>query len=181
MNWFGRKTFDAKPILDRYIDKDFEVFACGKDAPDRRDIKAFEKKIGFNLPDDFVAFSQSPLGGVYIAVKEEHWPRPKEGDVSPFWSFLYGLHAMGFGRDIPDWMDLRLEQERFKAKWGHNVVPFLKVIGDVDVYCFTPKKEVVRWCHETDELEPQDKNFAEVLEFEISELKKRRERKRTES
>ena len=172
--------FDAKPILDRYIDRDFEVFACGQDAPAKAVVREFEKRVGFSLPADFIDFSISPLGGVYLAVKEEFWPRPKEFQVGPFWSFLYGLHTMGFGKDIPDWMDIQIQRERFKQDTRHDVVPFLKVIGDADVYCFTSSQEVVRWDHETDVLEPQKKTFADVLEYEIAELKKRRERKKAE-
>jgi len=179
MKWF-RKKFNAKPILDRYMDGDFELFACGKDAPAEKDVRAFEQIIGFGLPPEFVEFSTSPLGGVYIAVKEAIWSRPKAYAVGPFWSFLYGLHTMGFGKGIPEWMDIRIQTKKFKTDTGHNVVPFLKVIGDADVYCFDSRGETARWDHETDELKAQGKTFAEVLAYEVGELKDRKERKKAE-
>src|SRR5690349_618324 len=129
MNWFGRKRFNAKSMLDRYIDRDFAVFACGQDAPAADEVRAFEDIAGFSLPQDFVDFSMSPLGGVYIEVKEEIWPRGTVYDVGPFWSFLYGMHTMGFAKDIPEWMDIRIQTQRFRVDTGHHVVPFLKVIG----------------------------------------------------
>jgi hypothetical protein len=108
----------AKETLDRYMDQDFKLFACGKDAPSEAELTTFEKNVGFPLPSDFRAFSMSPSGGVYIEVKEALWPRPKAYDVGPFWSFLYGLHTYGFGKGIPDWMDIRIESERFQKETG---------------------------------------------------------------
>jgi hypothetical protein len=84
----------AERILDRYMDKDFSLLACGENAASEKEIKAFEKKIGFTLPEDFREFSMSPLGSLLIEVKEDIWPRGKAFDVGPFWSFLYGLYTI---------------------------------------------------------------------------------------
>ena len=181
MSRTNHKKFDAKPILDRYMDQDFALFACGNNAPTEKSVRAFENTLGVRLPQDFVDFSISSLGGVYIEVKEEFWPRHKAGDVGQFWSFLYGFYTMGFGKTVPEWMDIRIQTGRFKKENGHNVVPFLKVIGDADVYCFDSKGNAVRWSHETDEFEPQGKSFAQILEFEVSELKERKEKKKAGS
>jgi hypothetical protein len=175
MSWFSRQKFDAKPILDRYLDGHFAVFAG---AAAESDVRAFEQAAGCRLPQDFVDFSISPYGGIYIAVKEEIWPRPTAHAVGPFWSFLYGMHAMGFAKDCPDWMSIRQGRETFQQQSGLDAVPCLRVIGDADVYCFDARGAVVRWHHETDELEPQRKTFAEIFAHELAELKSRKERKK---
>jgi hypothetical protein len=185
---------DFEAILRKHMDGEFSLFACGAEgAPSEADIAAFETTIGFALPGEFRAFSKSPLGGLYVEVKEEIWPRPKEFDVGPFWSFLYGLFVYGFGREIPEWMDIRRQAEAFRREteaWmdlqpeafrrESKQVPFLKIIGDADVYCFGEDGRIARWSHETGEFEAEDRSFSEVLDFELGELKARKERKKVE-
>jgi hypothetical protein len=57
-------------------------------------------------------------------------------------------------------------------------VPFLKVIGDPEPYCFTRDQKVVIWRHENPS-EPEEvaESFSEVLMFEIHELEQRKEQK----
>jgi len=79
-------------IIEKHIKSgDCQLNACGKDnIPSEKDIKSFEKRIGYSLPNDFKDFSMTWLGGLYVAAKEEIWPRAKAYDVAPFWTFLYG-------------------------------------------------------------------------------------------
>src|SRR5215471_1979543 len=114
--WPFKRKSEYQTVLDKYMDGDLRVFACGKDAPAESVIQQFERQIGFQLPKDFRAFSMSPLGGVYIEVKEQVWPRAKAYDVAPFWSFLYGMFVFGFGKDIPDWMDIRVHTPKFRQE-----------------------------------------------------------------
>ena len=112
-------------------------------------------------------------------MNEDGYPLCSEYDIGPAWSFLYGVHAMGFAADCPAWMEIRQVTKEFKERSGLDAVPFLKVVGDADVYCFDARGDVVRWDHETNALEPQQKSFAEVFEFELAALKARKERKKS--
>ncbi len=57
------------------------------------------------------------------------------------------------------------------------MLPFLKVIGDADVYCFDAEGRVQQWSHEEDTFESYDGNFFDVLRYEFLELEDRRKRK----
>jgi len=175
---FFRKKYDYSGMLKKHLDQDFTLTACGKDAPGKKVIKAFEKEFKMCLPEEFKAFSTSPLGGIYIDVKESIWPRPKELEVAPFWSFLYAVIVYGFAKDIPDWMNIRREAEEFNKDVNPDYFPFLKIIGDADVYCFDRTGLIYRWDHELDEFNKIEMGFNELLEFEVSELKERKEQKK---
>src|SRR6516162_4164047 len=114
----------------------FEVFACQGNEPTEDDVAAFEEVVGFRLPDEFREFTTSPLGGLYVAVREELWPRPKEFDIGPAWSFAYGIKVFGIATDIPEWLDIRVQYREFQAEVMSGLVPFLQVECDADRYCF---------------------------------------------
>ena len=174
--WFRRRNrFDE--ILREYVDGDFSVFAAGDNAPSDSVVGGFETSLGYGLPQDFREFSTSRLGGVYIAVKAELWPRPKEFSVGPFWSFLYGVMAYGFGAEIPEEMDMRIQTSKFKEATRIALAPFFKVIGDADVYCFDENQKIRRWDHEICQAKMIEKTFTEVFAYEVAELRKRKDRK----
>ncbi len=175
--WPFKPKSEYEVILDKYIDGDFSVCACGKDAPAERVIQQIEQEIGFQLPQEFRSYSMSPLGGLYIEVKEHIWPRPNEYAVGPFWSFLYGMFVYGFGKDIPDWMDIRVQTPKFREETRTPLVPFLKVLMDADVYSFDEHGAVRRWDHETGEAPLVPKSFREVFAYEVEQLRKRKDRK----
>jgi len=180
--WPFKKTQDSfDEALKANLDKDLSVFAAGDDAPKLKDIETFEQWVGFRLPEDFRNYSCSKLGGIYIDVKENVWPRPKKFEVAPFWSFLYGFFVHSFSSKCPEWMNIRLQTERFRAETHTSYVPCLKVIMDPNIYCFDERGTVRRWDHETGRAEPLDKTFTGVFEHELQELKKRKEQKLTES
>jgi hypothetical protein len=170
----------TKTILDRYLDQDFACFACGEQAPTPQDLELLTRKLETRFPAEFVEHSTSKFGGLYIEVKEEIWPRPKEFEVGPFWSFLYGLFVYSASPEAPEWMSLETAAARFREETGHRPVPFLKIIGDADLYCFDENGAIVRWNHETDEFEPVDKTFFQLLEEEIASLEERKERKKSQ-
>lgn len=178
--WWSSKAIDFEAILRKHMDGEFSVFACGKDAPSETDIAAFERDIGYALPSDFRNFSKSQLGGLYVEVKEEVWPRAAKFEVGPFWSFLYGLAVYGFSPEIPEWMDMRRQADLFRRATDSTHVPFLKIMCDADLYCFGSDGRILRWEHETGEFRPVDGRFAELLDLELGELKTRKERKKAE-
>ncbi|HYW71753.1 MAG TPA: SMI1/KNR4 family protein [Pyrinomonadaceae bacterium] len=166
-----------------YDKASFEVFACQGHEPSDKDVRTFEGEVGFSLPDEFREFTKSSLGGLYMAVRESLWPRPQEYAVGPFWSFLYGLMVYGMAEDIPDFLDVRIQYREFLTFRESEsdttpLVPFLKVIGDPDIYCFDRTGQIVRWQHEEpDELKPVELTFSQLLMREIQELEDRKERK----
>jgi hypothetical protein len=76
-------------------------------------------------------------------------------------------------------MQLRVAGDKFR-EMGHQALPFLKVIGDADVYCFDAKGEIIRWSHEEDTFEPFGGGFFDLLRHEFLELEARRNRRISE-
>jgi hypothetical protein len=169
------------PITDYfdrgYDEKTFNVAACQGNEPTEEDVAAFEKECGFRLPD-FRAFTLSPLGGLYVEAREEVWPRAEMYAVGPFWSFLYAVKVFGIARDIPEWLDLRVQYAEMKADGFGHLVPFLQVQGDADKYCFDAAGRIVLWNHEvTEEPEVEPTPFADLVVREIRALEERTQRK----
>lgn len=161
-----------------YDKRSFQVVACQGNEPTEADIAAFEADVGFQMPDEFREFTMSPLGGLYMEVREELWPRGKLYDVGPFWSFLYGLKVFGIAEGIPEWLDIREQYEKFKAEGFPELVPFLQLVGDADKYCFDSLGRIIRWSHEEPENREQEPlTFSELFMREIHELEKRMDRK----
>jgi len=171
-------TDKTKEILDKYLDEDFACFASGNEAPTGADLDALAEKLQIQFPAEFVEHSISKFGGIYIEVKEALWPRPEPFDVGPFWSFLYGLFVYSASADAPEWMNMETAAADFRQDGAQQAAPFLKIIGDPDFYCFDQSGAIVRWNHETDELEPVDQTFFQLLEEEIKNLRDRKEQKK---
>jgi hypothetical protein len=166
-NYFG--------VLQRHLTQgEYEVAACGPNTPTVAEIDAFAAEVGVHLPFDFVDFSVSRIGGIRVAVKEEIWPRPKVGDVGPFWTMLYGLWVYGFAAGIPEHMDIKIQTKAFRDRSGLGLTPCLKIIGDANIYCFNPDGSICRWDHETGACPTEGKTFLEVLDFELSQLADRK-------
>lgn len=162
----------------KYDKKSYEVFSQQGTEPSMTDVIAFETHIGFRLPAEFREFAVHPLGGLYMAVKEELWPRARKYELGPFWSFLYGFMVYGLSPDAPDWLQISRAWRQMSNDGYPQFVPFLKVIGDPDPYCFRPDQKIVIWRHETPtEGEEVDKSFSEVLMWEIRELEGRKDRR----
>jgi hypothetical protein len=161
-----------------YDKKTYEVFAQRGAQPSMADVTAFEGQIGFQFPDEFREFAVHPLGGLYIAVREELWPRARAYDVGPFWSFLYGLAVYSLSSQAPDWLQMSNAWRQMSDDGYPQFVPFLKIVSDPDHYCFTREQKIVIWRHETPgEIEEVSESFSQVLMLEIRELEQRKERR----
>lgn len=156
----------------------FEVVACQGNEPTEADVAAFEAVVGFRLPGEFREFTMSPLGGLYMAVREELWPRPQAFQVGPAWTFAYGLKVFGIAADIPEWLDIREQYRELSSEGYPDLVPFLQVECDADRYCFDRAGRIAKWDHEQpDERDWLSVSFSELLLAEIRELEGRRDRK----
>lgn len=172
------------PVSDiiRYVETHdrvlYRIFAQQGSEPSTEDLAAFEAELGFTLPDEFRELAVHPLGGLYISASEEVWPEPKPYSVGPFWSFLRGILVYSLSLAAPDWLHMRSAREEMKNAGANGLVPFLKILGDADPYCFTPEGKIVIWRHETpDTLESVDMSFSEIVMHEIRNLEDRTQRK----
>jgi hypothetical protein len=169
---------DVFKYFRSYDKRTFQVVACQGNEPSESDVAAFEAGVGFRLPDEFREFTMSGLGGLYMEVREQFWPRPKLYDVGPFWTFLYGLKVFGIAKGIPEWLDIRIQYQDFKAEGFPDLVPFLQLVSDADNYCFDAGGRVIRWSHEEPEKrDVEDLTFGALLMREIHELEERKNRK----
>lgn len=164
----------------RNYDKNtYQVTACMDSRPSEEDIQAFEKRRGIALPEDFREFTKSPLGGLFMEVREEIWPAAKPFDVGPFWSFCRGIIVYGIARGIPDFLDIRKKTKELHADGFTDYIPFLSVIGNGDeVFCFDREGKIVLLdCYMTGEAAPVEGDFARCLLGQIAELEERKNRK----
>jgi len=170
---------DVYDYFRSYDRKIYTVVACQGSEPTDADVAAFEREIGFRLPAEFREFTMSSLGGLYMEAREDIWPRAKEFEIGPFWSFLRGLEVFGIAADIPDWLDIRIQAREFREAGVDDLVPFLRIVSDSDPYCFDAAGRIVRWHHEEPERrEAEPLTFPDLLMREIRELGKRVAQKR---
>jgi hypothetical protein len=170
-------------ILEKYLDKDFRVSPMAPNKSTIDDIKSVENELNIKFPKEYISHLLAEGAdvlserGLYIEVKEEIWPRPKQYDVGPFWSFLYGIHTFTPSKESADWMRLEIAGREFIQETGIKAVPILKIIGDADIYCVNEKGEIVQYHHEENDVEEIKMNFWEIFENELKELKERKELK----
>lgn len=161
-----------------YDKNSYRVVAQQGNEPTEADVAAFEHRIGFRLPDEFREFAVHPLGGLYMEVKAEIWPRPQKFQIGPFWSFLYGFTVYSLSSAAPEWMQMSKAWERLSQDGYPRLVPFLKIMTNADPYCFTPDQRIVIWPHDApDEPESISGSFSEALMREIRALEDRKARK----
>ena len=166
---------DLFDYFQRYDARAFNVSACQGQEPTEADLGAFEKRVGFRLPDEFRAFTMSPLGGLYMEVKEELWPRPDPHAAGEFWTFLYGLKVFGIAAEIPPWLDIRTQYDAFCEKGAGGLVPFLQLVSSSGAYCFDSARRVIAWTpDDPDERRVIPMTFADLLMREILELEERK-------
>ena len=142
------------------------------------DVATFEKAIGFEFSDEFRDYLVHPLGGLVVEVVEKLWPRPKEFDVGPAWSFCFGLYAYSLSPEAPEWLSMQKAWDGMRVKGYPQYLPVLRLAGDADRYCLTKSGDLVIWRHETpDTPDAFDGDFLDALTYELTELEGRKNRK----
>jgi hypothetical protein len=178
---FGRdRTLMAPELFDALLlcvvdKKTFNVTAALSGRPTKRDLAMFEQTIGFALPTDYRAFAMSGFSCLYLEVNEGIWPRPREGSIVPAWHAKYALYVYGLSADVPDFLDIRKQFAAF-SKRGRRIVPFLRLEGFLDHYCFAPEGGIVLWDADTRDLKPVELTFTALLVSKIQELQERAQR-----
>jgi len=168
------ELFEA--LLRCVVDKKtFRTIAAQSGRPDEPDIAAFEQVIGFSLPEDYRRYARSGFGCLFVEVNESVWPRPKEGAIVPAWHIQFALYVYGLSSGVPDFMDIRKQFAGF-SKGGSRLVPFLRVEGSLNQYCFSPEGRIVRWDADTREAKPEGVTFTALLLREIVALQERAQR-----
>lgn len=165
-----------------YDKQTYQVAACMGNEPSEQDIKSFENQYGINLPADFREFTMSPLGGLYMEVREEIWPRAKRFDVGPFWSFCRGIIVYGIAKGIPDFLDIRQKTKELHDEGFTDFIPFFSIIGNGDeIYCFDKDNQIVLINLTADdapgEAAPIGGSFSDFLLNQIAELEERKNKK----
>lgn len=161
-------------ILNKYIDEDFIAYPMAEGKLDRKDLKAIENEMQIKIPDEYRAHLLGEFPGIYLEVKEHIWPRPKEGDVGPFWSFLYGIHTFTASRSSDEWMKIDAVASSYKDISGKLVLPILKVVGDIDIYFYDKDCNIIQYNHEENSFKNVKMSFWELFEREVSELFERK-------
>jgi hypothetical protein len=155
------------------LDQDFKLWCAGTDAPSEADVAGLETRLGVKLPEQYRRFLER-YGGIMLEVLESAWPRPKEFDVGPFWSFQYAFLVFGMGKDIPDWLNIETVTAELHQNFPQSepLVPFFRQIATAKFYlCFDQQGRIVDWsCEEPDEHRLLDESFDEVLVRETREL-----------
>jgi hypothetical protein len=174
-------------ILEKYLDGGFRISPMAPNKSTIDDINRIEKEFNIKFPEEYIAHLLGEGAdvlaerGLYIEVKEEIWPRPKQYDVGPFWSFLYGIHTFTPSVESADWMRLEIVGKEFIENTGIKAVPILKIIGDANLYCVNEKGKIVQYHHEENNIEEIEIDFWELFEKELKELKERKEMKLDEN
>jgi hypothetical protein len=157
--------------------KYYNIFTQKGYQPSENALISFEREIGFRLPFDFREYLLHEIGGLYLEVKEEFWPRPKAFDVGPSWSFYYAFRIYSLSSEAPDWMNIRKAVAELQKQGDYNLIPVLRLIGKLDLYCMNDDQQMVRYIHATGETYPASGTFFDVVLYEIDELEKRKTQK----
>jgi hypothetical protein len=91
----------TRDILASYLDRSFYCAASGKDAPREAELGQLAERLGCVFPPEFIAHSTSELGGLYVEVVPEVWPRPKLYSAGPFWSSSYAMFVYSASERAP--------------------------------------------------------------------------------
>lgn len=168
----------TEAILRRHLDHDFTVFPMADTPVSQQQIETIAARFGVKYPPELIGHICGRFPGLYVEVKEEIWPRPRAGDVGPFWSFLYALHTYTSAPASTDWMRLDHAVESFQRQTGLAAAPILRIVGDADLYCVDKNGTILQFRHEENSLEAVPLDFWQLFDREVSELRKRKDRKR---
>jgi hypothetical protein len=165
----------------RKAESDFEVFSALGSEASEADVSSFERAIGFRFPEEFREFSTSYLGCLGMVAKESIWPPPKKYEVGPFWSFLRGFMVFGFSKEAP--LELSIEHRLAEFRKDFTVtelVPFMKLYGCADRFCFDSSGRIFEFQHDDPaHPEPIASSFSDHLMAQVRDLEERMKRKKT--
>lgn len=149
----------------------YRVMAGGRNAVTEERLAEFEQALDFRFPEPFRQFTLSPLGGLYIEVREELWPRPQAGD-EPGWRDQFGLKVFGLCAPIPEWLDLREEVLRLPEQEA-DLIPIMALVGCESRFCYDLDGALLQWSPDgARSLVGLD--FAELVMRELGALEARR-------
>jgi len=171
----------TESILSRHLDADFVVRPMAERSAAPAQVQELGDRLGFRVPPELSAHLVGKFPGIYVEVKEAVWPRPKQYDAGPAWTFLYALHTFTAAPESQPWMRLDEAAIAFQRETGLKAAPVLKVVGDPDLYCVTEKGRLARFLHQESRLEPVPLGFWDLLDREVGELALRKKRKLTGS
>lgn len=144
----------------------YDLVILNKEAPTLKDLRAFQKFIKYDLPEDFISFVTSPYSGFHIEVKSDQWPDAEAFEVKPAWAFMKGLTVFSLAEVLPPEFQLRYwHEEMFIEHKVDNLLPFLKIETLNERYCFTETGNIISW-------DPQDPESREVFSGDFSDLLK---------
>ena len=114
-----------------------------------------------------------------MEVREEIWPRAKQYDIGPFWSFCRGIIVYGIANGIPDFLDIREKTKELNDEGFTGFIPFLSIIGNGDeIFCFDKDNNIVLLdCYTPGEAAPVEGAFSDCLMKQIAELEERKNKK----
>jgi len=154
---------------------DFNLIAS-QHPPTADDLDQIEERLEIVFPTSYRTLA-TRFGAFVVEAKEEVWPAPKPGDIGPLWAFCRGLHVFCRGTDVPPALDIEKVAAQFKAEVGYSdLIPFARIQGDSDRFCFQADSSIVKWLHGDDVVEAVDGDFFDVLIAEIHQLRANAER-----
>lgn len=163
---------DLEQYVRSYNKSIYRLMSNGRCAPSDKQWTAFESAIDFEFPKDFREFSQSILGGLSVEVYEELWSRPTQAEVGQEWKNQYSVNVFGVGFGVPKWLDLR-ERLNSLPPEETDIVPFMALGGEPELYCFDLDHQVVFWTPSNGHRKVIEQDFFTLLMAEITELEKR--------
>jgi hypothetical protein len=147
--------------------------ACHGVEPSPSDIGAFEQEVGFELPEVFREFMRA-FGCFYMAAMPEISRRapPAVRDRIGSGIKVFGVASGHFNVLV----DIRWEYQRLHSASRGELVPFLQVGQDPDVFCFDRSGAISRWDHRAGISRPLNLSFPQLLLRELRALQTLTER-----
>jgi hypothetical protein len=130
-------------------DPDITTF-CGLHLPPSpKKWQHLEQKLNWRFPEQYRRFVEH-YGAASVEAKEKVWPRPRVGDVGPFWRAQFCFDVFGWDEECQDYTNLLLVYEKFKQAnvGGPDLMPFMKEVSSADFWCFDRDGNIFHWFHD---------------------------------
>lgn len=160
-------------LLEEKIDDDFMYYYLAEpNSCTLADVERVEQTLGFKFPEEYVAHLTGELPGFYLVANDDVWRKDIKGGA--FWYFLYSLHTFTAAipsEDVEEDMTLIYRANELKKNTGLDLIPILKYELDPDMYCINKEGKIVYLSSDSLEVTSIDKNFWELLEEKLDEIK----------